>query len=146
MTKKIKQTIIPAGYRLTVDSWENDADNRRTVVVEGLSFEKCAFYVELCKLMQDDRYRNLYEPDDGEVEAAQKAFQRLVKKQLKKHGTVDIDFDDLDDLEMLADHVGSILYDLGLAGGDYFTRVCDAWKVEYIDAPIVMSDVSKEFK
>lgn len=44
---------IKAGYRLTVTSWENDADNYRTVSVDGLSEEHCRDTTTTKELMKD---------------------------------------------------------------------------------------------
>ena len=41
------ETIIPAGYRVTVDSWENDADVHRTIVKKGLDRDMAKFHEEL---------------------------------------------------------------------------------------------------
>lgn len=43
---------IPAGYRLSFTSWENDADNYNTIVFDGLSELDVKFLVELGKLLR----------------------------------------------------------------------------------------------
>jgi hypothetical protein len=38
---------IPAGYQVSVTSWENDGDNYRTETIPGLSKEGAQFLVDL---------------------------------------------------------------------------------------------------
>lgn len=38
-------TDIPAGYQLSITSWENDADNYNTITISGLTFEDVKFYL-----------------------------------------------------------------------------------------------------
>ena len=35
----IKSTTIPAGYRLTVKSWENDGDANEAKIIEGIQHD-----------------------------------------------------------------------------------------------------------
>lgn len=142
MTTK-KQTIIPSGYRITVTSWENDADNYNTKVLEGLDLTSATFYAELCKLMQRDnsakanwnnRISNLYEPNEAEIERVQAAIIPLLRK-----------YDKVESEEHLGDHAIEYLYELGLSGGEFFTRVCDEWKMEFIPDVIVLNDVTDNF-
>jgi hypothetical protein len=68
---------IPVGYHLIVTSWENDADNYNTKVVEGLSLEATKLLVDVIQLFysknnpQKDQvcHGNLYEPSDGKIAA-----------------------------------------------------------------------------
>jgi hypothetical protein len=133
----IDATIIPRGYRLTIDSWENDADNRVKKVLEGLTREDAAFYVDICRLLsytnpknnnRDTRVNNLYEPADEEIARATKVLAKIDKKHGKEAGTAE-----------------DVLGDLRLAGENYLTRVCESWKVEYLPEEILMQDVTKEF-
>lgn len=137
-----KTTIIPAGYRLTVTSWENDADNYNTEVKEGLSLEKCRIYVDLCKLMHpDSEHANLYEPDEDELQALGAAYMEIALRHPDKAHEIE----HLTDADLVQDVLQDICYDLGLGGGDFHTRVCSEWKVEYIPEPIVLTDVTEEF-
>lgn len=43
-----KKNIIPPGYQLHIDTWENDGDNGSTQIISGLTEEDTRFYVELC--------------------------------------------------------------------------------------------------
>ena len=86
-----EQTVIPAGYRLTVKSWENDGDNSNTVVLEGLTESKTPYLVDICKLFDHshdygNRLCNMYEPENHEI----KRVKAAIKKVAEKHGQ-DID-------------------------------------------------------
>lgn len=134
-----KKTTIPAGYRLTVVSWENDADNYNTKVLMGLDASDVRFYVDLCKTLSRNskkNFANMYDP--GRVEK-EKFFEHL-KTIIETHNRTDYQ-----DAQYWQDHIMELLYDLGLSGGDFFTRVCDKFQVEYIEQPIVLDDVTKDF-
>lgn len=53
-----KETIIPAGYRLSVTSWANDADNYKNEMVEGLTLDEVKFRVDFIKLFTSKNNRN----------------------------------------------------------------------------------------
>ena len=140
-----KQTTIPAGYRITITTWENDADNYKTEVMEGITDINLAkFYCELAELhtsRHDHRkkgFGNLYEPSEREIGDYFAAIDLLIKKypdiQIYKGQPV-----------TEADHVRDAIYELGLTGGDFFTRVCENIKVEYTPTDIVFNDVTEEF-
>lgn len=54
MTKK----ILSKGYTLIIDSWENDADNRRTERITVDSHEKAKAIYELCAELFGKTYHN----------------------------------------------------------------------------------------
>lgn len=130
------QTIIPAGYRLTVTSWENDADNYNTKVVEGLSKEECQFQADFCKALKHstdykNRICNFYEPSDVEVARLVKVWIDLLQKYNLNPDSYDMN---------------ETLNTLGLGcSGDFYTRVCESYKVEYTPIDIVFEDVSEQF-
>lgn len=138
-------TIIPAGYRLTVTSWENDGDNYNTKIKEGLTLEQCRYYVDLCKLLKSQSRGgcgNMFEPSEGERKKLAVALQKLAKK----HGKEATELDNLDDRDLVCDQMLDVLYDLGLSCGEFYTRVCDTYKVEHIAQPIELEDVTAQFK
>lgn len=137
----MKHTVIPAGYRLTVVSWENDRDNYNTEVIEGLSKPKCALYVDLCKALKndafdsDDRLCNMYDPSEKEIEKVTLTLQEIINSH---NIDEDEDEDEIDPIEYLSD--------LGLSGqSEYLTRVCDSFNVEYLPHDIIMEDVTDQF-
>lgn len=131
-------TIIPVGYRLTVKSWENDADNYRTCTIDGLPFVLCKFLVAVCKLHSiDSEFGNMYEPGEFEVAEYHKAIQKLL---IEYHIPENI-------LDGPEDVIESYLNRLGLVyGGDFYTRVMESFKVEDIPEIIYIRDVTKAFE
>ena len=138
--------VVPAGYRLTIVSWENDGDNYNTKVVEGLSRERCQYLVDLCKMLHfsigsRNDYNNLYEPSDEEIEKLTDAMVDIVAK----HPVSPKDLPDPMNREDVRDYVIEDLYDLGLSMGEWYTRVCEKYTVELVPPGVVFEDVTKEF-
>jgi NADH:ubiquinone oxidoreductase subunit B-like Fe-S oxidoreductase len=147
-------TVIKKGYRVTVKTWENDADNYNSGAVEGLSRPEAAFLVEFVKLFSsknDHRNRgigNMYEPRQSEIVAA----EARIKEVVEKHKAT------IEDSEMMKEYFlaedGSVdeggwheyAYEMTLTGGEFYTRVMESFKVEFIPQDIVLEDVTKEFK
>lgn len=152
------QTVIPKGYRITVESWENDADNYKTKIMEGFEKSSVEFITEFVKLFYSkNNYRgpkgfgNMYEPSDKELKGFAEACNLVIKKHINKdtENTVRQYFWDDDANSFYEDHhegVIDLAYDLGLSGGDFYTRVLDSFKVEYVPVEIILQDVTEEFK
>lgn len=148
----MKQTIIPAGYRLTITSWENDADHYKTKVLEGVTKEEAAFLVEFCQLYssQNEPYSygigNMYEPSDEEVEQVRSSQFEVVSRHIEtiKH-SARFREQFIDENEQTYEEGFDIAYDLGLSGGAFFTRVCASVKVEYVPHDIIIEDVTEQF-
>ena len=141
------KTVSQAGYRMTVESWENDADNHNTVVKEGLSKAECMFYVDLCKLFKhstnyNDRICNLYEPSEAELARVQNALHAVALR----HDQAVTRLEGLDDPSFVKDQMFDILFELGLSGSEFYTRVCNRWKVEHVPVQIVLTNVTEDFK
>lgn len=54
---------IPAGYSLSVKTWENDGDNYKTVIKYGLSFTEAKFLIDICKMFiskSEGGFGNIY--------------------------------------------------------------------------------------
>lgn len=149
-------TTIPAGYRLTITSWENDADNYKTVIIEGLTNERASYLADLCKLLSDDnprnnqssegykgrdkRYNNMYEPGRKEIDMLMEELDKIVLKH-GQHLS-----EDVVPGHDAAEYGYEELYELGLSGGDFFTRCCSEWKIEHIPNDVIMLDVTDNFK
>lgn len=134
-------TIIPAGYRITCVSWENDGDNYRTKFKEGLSISAAQLYVDLALLLTIRKgcdFGNMYEPSDDELEKLADA----VSEVLHKHGITDVQVSDKDEV---TDYFFDVMYDFTGASEHYCTRVVESIKVEYIPLPIELTDVTAEF-
>lgn len=144
-----KQTIIPAGYRLSITSWENDGDHYQTKVLAGLTPGRVRFIIELCKLFRSHHsvksgYGNLYDPSQTVVSAAVVAVMQV----MQKHRNVLTD----DELDMLgtSDDIDEVVQDyvtefIGKSEEDFTFRVFEKAAVESIPAAICIDDVSAEF-
>ena len=133
-------STIKAGYRITVTSWENDADNYKTETVDGLDESTVKYHVDLLKLIEGSHcndktvFGNLYEPRDSEVEA----FEKAATEVLQKHGKLEDRYEPLDiAVDIISEYTG---YSDG-----YMTRVAESIVVEYVPQEIIIEDVSTKF-
>lgn len=133
-------SAIKAGYRITVTSWENDADNYNTKSCDGLSEDQARFHVDLLKLIDGSHcnnntvFGNMYEPDDEQLEA----FEAAAAKVLEKHNQLDSKYDTLDiAMGIIGDYTGY--------GEGFYTRVAESIVVEYVPQEIIIEDVSSKF-
>lgn len=152
-------TTIPAGYRITVSSWENDADHCNTIIKEGLTEDQARFYCTMWSHMgsssnggrANQQFGNMYEPSDVEVEEFVEFFRTLflnggdVAKEILCDGH-DVEWDDLMDEgnDNFPSILGKIIGDF-TGSGDFFTRVVDTIKVEFVPVTITLTDVSDQF-
>jgi N-acetyl-anhydromuramyl-L-alanine amidase AmpD len=128
---------IKAGYRLEVVSWENDADNYNTKVIDGLDKETCQFYIDLVKLTgKNAKFGNMYEPSDKEF----KEFTAALVKVFQAHGKPTEDEDEVHDeaIDIIGDMLGNSEH--------YHTRVMDRYKVCYLPVEVELQDVTNQFK
>jgi hypothetical protein len=144
----MKNNRIRAGYLLTVSSWENDYDNYRTILKDGLSKEKCQLFFRIALMCTGD-LGNIYDPSDEQLAAFRKESFKLLKEfpeAIKVCESLDWDKESTASMESVAcDYVHEILYDL-VGGGEFYTRYVDSLKVHYIPEDIILKDVTNEFK
>lgn len=147
-------SIIRKGYRITVVSWENDADNYRTEVKEGHTEAQARFVCEVLNHMgsqsnggrEQNQFGNMYEPDDDEMEEFAQYMMRIVES----HGDAAVAMVGLDDEDRQLDEddlpyaFTEFLYDY-MGGGEFFTRVVESIKVEWIPEDILIEDVTEDF-
>lgn len=148
------ETIIPAGFRVTINSWENDGDAKRSEIKEGLSREMAAFYVDVAKLFYSkNNYRgpkgfgNMYSPSKEELKEAHAAAKQVILKHFTafcKMWGEDYDVAILDSEDALYDFTSELHYDL-FGASDFQFRVLESVKVEHVPNEIRMNDVTKEF-
>lgn len=134
------ETIIPAGYRVSVTTWENNANNYQTKVVEGLSPKEVDFVVDLCMLHQDANnssncFGNIYSIGAKKKDNHYKALQELINQHQNSKLPWGNSLEDVMDF----------LYDIGLTGGDFYTRVFETIKVEEVPTEIHLQDVTSMF-
>lgn len=144
-----KQTIIPAGYRITITSWENDADNYKDTIHEGLSKERVEYIIELCKLFKSGSnnggktFGNMHESSRNVLTMIANA-EKAVRTILEKYRAV-LNECELENLE--ADKIGltEIVSEFIGFSEDYIFRVYSKAKVEHIPHQITMEDVTGDF-
>ena len=139
-------STIKAGYRITVVSWENDADNYNTLSVDGLQDEKeVQILVKLISLLKkahhDGGHGNLYEPDEHQLENLADAIIALGEDVVsyvcegfldKEKGELGYQFS-----EIIGDYTGY--------SECYHTRMVESIVVEYIPEDVTFEDVTAQF-
>lgn len=130
--------IIRAGYRLTVDSWENDLDNPRTIQQDGLGLEEVQFITNILNLYRSGNLGNIYEPSEKDFQREMTALKEVVAKHKIALSLLGLE----DNSEYLRESVHeSILYKY-LGGGEFYARVCEKQQVEYIPEEIKILNVT----
>lgn len=157
-----KFTTIKAGYRLTVTSWENDADNYNTKMIEGLTKEDVEFHVKFISLFKSGSrggFGNMHEPSSMKRYQLAEAIALLVQandatntsfdglgKLLKDVDVTDEEKFEDDIMAPILDSAHDYLWELGLTGGEFYTRVLDKYKVEFVPHDIQIQDVTDQFQ
>jgi hypothetical protein len=138
-------TNHPAGYALTIHSWENDADNCKDVTLYGLKKGDVFFYLHLLKHFKSSSDGEQYY-GNGEVTAETEI--RLIEETYAQYPP---------ESEQLKKEIQEILTDYrhdpqlvdDLLGGPWWvdcyswTRVFDSYTVHYI--PSDCEDVTTQF-
>lgn len=138
-------STIKAGYRLTVTSWENDADNYRTITKDGLEESEVRFIIILLSLIKSSHHDggcgNLFEPDKKDLEKLTEAILDLGVVVVAKltEGFLSKEQDELPYQyhEIVNEYTGW--------SANYFTRVVESIKVEYVPQEIIITNVSAQF-
>ena len=147
--------IIKQGYRITVTSWENDADHYQTHSVDGLDVRDVEFFVDFCKLHYSQNawktekgMGNMYEPSDSErneyISKAKAVFVKhricpFLLQRFPDHPiTEDITEDDTNDI------THELAYEI-FGGGEFYTRVFDGRGIVYVPEELEFEDVTKRF-
>lgn len=126
--------FIKKGYLIRVTTWENDADNYNTKELQVETEQEIKDLVDFANLFgQHNCHRglniaNLYSPNDAGVERVRIAF---VGYSMTHPNVIDDDKKD-----MAYDILSDLAFELGLMGGECFTRVCDKIEVFKFDADV----------
>lgn len=89
----------------------------------------------------------MYEPSGSERAKVKKNVGEVMAKYPTEFPAVDVaDADDEEEDTDINDGVWDLLYNLGLAGGDFYTRVMESFKVEYMPVEVKLNDVTEDFK
>jgi hypothetical protein len=154
-------TILKAGYRLTIESWENDLDSYNTFTQEGYSKEDIAFLIKFSKLFcRGSKFSNLYEPSASVIKELGQTLIQLIdaEKPNSYHALRDV-YEDLEEMvttalrdensvefmEFFSQDLSPHFFGSGDSNFPFFTRVCEKIKVEFIPETIRIRNVSKEF-
>lgn len=139
---------IPAGYHLTVTSWENGDDDYNTKTVRGLSLSATRLLTDIIQLFYSRNnppaemvcYGNLYEPMDWQIAECYAAIQTV----LDRHPAVQ----DPDLKDYFTDPAGvtEYLYEVGLMGGEFWSRVLGNFEVEYYPTEVNVEVVTQQFE
>lgn len=137
---------IPAGYQLHVTTWENDADNYSTQIINGLTEEDVHF---LLSLARNFKSRNDTKPGLGNDEVDTDVLTSLIRDALEANPDISSAVR-ADWIEGIAS--GDIAYELfidrllgspGEGYGGYFCRVFDDYEVFYFKTEV--KNVSDKF-
>ena len=140
-----KFTKIQKGYRITIESYENDCDFYSNNITSGLSLAEVNLVVKLCNSMKSQSrnngcFGNIYSPEDSEKVSL---FNRLndIFSIVKDYKVTE------DNLEEYEDYFYNVLSDWGFIGQqeDQFTRYCAGYKVEYLKEDVIFEDVTEDF-
>jgi len=170
--KMTKVLVQPAGYAITIASWENDADYPATKTMSVSTLEQAQLVTAIAKLFRSDwrngtirgetSFDNMYAPNTYEINAMFRAIAKIVGDYplfQELYGWDDFilpteqdfqDYDELDDdnpIEDVHDAVFELLASLGLSGqqDEQATRVAESITVHYYPEAIYAEDVTSTF-
>ncbi len=137
-------SVIKSGYRFTTTSYENDGDNSKTVVLDGVPENKAKLLGRLSALLisNETGLENNYEPSKKEFEKAHKIMLPIFEEYKdvftnEKFALIQ------DDVGEMQDFIAENL--LGYPGEEgYALRSLTSIKVEYIPMDIVVPDVTAD--
>lgn len=139
-------SIIKAGYRITVDSYENDGDCEITNSVDGLSELEAKFHIELLSLYTSEGgFGNIYDFDDRvspTEDDYNKARLAIVSKPEYQQFISDWY---VKNPEYFFDAGSEIIGDYTGGDGEWATRQVEGILVEYVPEEITLEDVTSQF-
>lgn len=154
-TKGIEM-IIHAGYRIEVTTWENDADNYKTCVLDGIESKDGVHAIVKYLNLHKSRSRgsqyfgNMYDPSAEDIEVYDAKLFELYQED-KEFWDAYFDVDGEDIPAPAADTVGDYFYDcigiyVGINGSEeFFTRVVEEIEISYVPSKIMLEDVTTDF-
>jgi len=131
-------TLVKAGYLVKITSWENDGDNYKTVELDGLSEEGMKAYVAFAKLFTKSSDRSDYHI--GNIYRSEVWEEDKIKRLLKNLPQSCIDYFDFEEWDWW-----DRAFDIGLTGGEFYTRVCDRIQVFKVGAPCFATLIEDEY-
>ena len=142
-------SVIKAGYRITVESYENNGDACKTVTVDGLSLDDAKFHARILSLINTtSQYGCMLADDEELVDSFVYECQSIINSgKYVVNGLHTLDtistsnnvlFDFIKD-EILSQYVGYPEYDI------YATRKVDNITVEFVPTEIDLGDITSQF-
>lgn len=142
-SKSKAMTNIPAGYTLTISSWENDADNYADKTLHGLSEADVRFYINLLNRFRSHNSGGLgnedYEPEQ-ETAAIEAAFNESPPDSLDLLDEVKVSLSEYRDDPQFMEN---ILETWGHEWGSTKWRVFERFQVNYV--PVECPDCTSQF-
>jgi len=146
----MKILVQPAGYAITVTSWENDGDNYNTKTCTVAAKQDAQVLYNLAMLIHSQNqnpncFGNMYEPNEHEIQKFAQAVAAI--PGIKDY--IDTIVPEMLDPEYGADYLDVVmdtLYDLGLSCGEFYTRVAETVTVRYYAEPVYAEDVTNTFE
>ena len=135
MAEKI--TLMKEGYTLRVTSWENDADNYRTIDIAGLSKEEVKGLVAVCDYCSKTNTESSIANEDSVSEEAKKRINKI----LEEHPILNQYIVDIDEYENPINDITNMLF--GYSEW-YLCRVCDKYEIFYTPEDILVDKLSIE--
>ena len=156
----MKTLVIPAGYAVTVVSWENDGDYYATKTMNGLSKEHARIVLNFAQLFQNcwrigtkrgtTSFDNLYEPSEGDLASLYTAADSIIGDDpffKVVYGWDDYVRVDEDNFWQISEAVYELMSSLGLSGQqeNQFSRVAESITVHYYPEDVYADDVTSTF-
>lgn len=156
----MKTLVIPAGYAITVLSWENDADYYATKTISGLTEKQAHIVADFAQLFRSSyrfntkrgttSFDNLYEPSEGDLEELYAATDAIIGDDpffKVVYGWDNYERPTKEDMSYMSDAVYELMSSLGLSGQqeNQFSRVAETITVHYYPEDVYANDVTSTF-
>jgi len=123
--------VIEKGYRLEVESWENDGDNYRTIFKTVNTLEEVRRLHTICNTLFKSRNKN------GVGNSMDGRGDYIILEFFKENPSLFIGISEED----IIDYVSELGYDL-MGGSEYYDfRVCDSCKVVYFPEDVYAEEI-----
>ena len=137
---------IEIGYSMEIESWENDWDAHRIIVINGLTKERSQLYFDIAMLLKDRSFGLANSSWDDDK------HESVVRATLMKHKNTLIelwndDTIDIENEEYIQDYFSEIVYEIVGSSKNYDTyRVVENVKIYDIPFQIEFEEVTELFK
>ena len=145
-------SIIKKGYRITVNSWENDSDNWQIITQDGYTKNQMQFIVDMLKLLEDDEVSNCYDPSEDQLNEIGEKVRDEIMVSIGTGTDVNEAMIDLGVILDLEDDNREVAYAYSYmmqpfigSSEDWFLRTMDSYTIEYVPEDIEFQDVTNEF-